>query len=232
MRAHICSTLVAALVHNCSVAVVHRCACPAYLTTVRTGQPSWQPAVNDIHHNFIVSDGSADGGAIDNDDGSSWYNEHHNFCIYGGAKMGNIDGHAKVYHSNVNAYANVSSSALFHCRCVDHNHAALYGDRAVSALTPTQVYGKTCFWNWPGWFPEAPYREQYFNNTCILDEGQNYIKMPNACSFKNATSVGVVTHGNHVYADGTGAVVRPVCDSVSVGASALRMCACARVHVR
>ena len=96
----------------------------AFLTTVATGKPSYFPAVNTIHHNFIVSNGDADGGAIDNDDGSSYYLEHSNFCIYGGAKMANIDGHAKVYHSNINAYAN--------------------------------VYGKTCNWQWPGWFPDRP----------------------------------------------------------------------------
>lgn len=55
----------------------------AYLTTVATGEPSYRPAENEIHHNFIVSDGDADGGAVDNDDGSSFYNIHHNFCIYG-----------------------------------------------------------------------------------------------------------------------------------------------------
>ena len=41
-----------------------------YLTTIKTGEPSYEPAVTHIHHNFIVSDGDADGGAIDNDDGN------------------------------------------------------------------------------------------------------------------------------------------------------------------
>jgi len=146
----------------------------AYLTTVATGQPSYRPAVNEIHHNFIVSNGDADGGAVDNDDGSSYYLEHHNFCIYGGAKMGNIDGHAKVYHSNINAYSH--------------------------------VYGTTCFWNWPGWFPERPYEEQYFNNTCIIEDQQNYITGPNACSLTNASSIGIVAHGNTVVVNGTAMV--------------------------
>lgn len=78
-----------------------------FLTKVRTGTPSYVPATNEIHHNFIVSDGDADGGAIDNDDGSSFYDEHHNFAVYGGAKMGNIDGHGKVTHHNVYAFPNV-----------------------------------------------------------------------------------------------------------------------------
>ena len=43
------------------------------------------------------------------------------------------------------------------------------------------VYGKTCNWQWPGWWPEEGQEEHYFNNTCILDEGQNYIKMLDGC---------------------------------------------------
>ena len=123
-----------------------------YLTTVATGKPSYVPAVTHIHHNFLVSDGDADGaknailqlhchfipktiflprrardkhrensrrdafwtgGAIDNDDGSSFYDEHHNFAVYGGAKMGNIDGHAKVSHNNVFAFPNVYGKNCF-----------------------------------------------------------------------------------------------------------------------
>ena len=78
------------------------------MTTVATGAPSYIPAVTEINNNFIVSNGDADGGAIDNDDGSSHYDEHHNFCVYGGAKMGNIDGHGKSYHNNVNVYVSIS----------------------------------------------------------------------------------------------------------------------------
>ena len=68
----------------------------SFITTVATGQPSIVPAETNIHHNFIVADFDADGGMVDNDDGSSFYNIHHNFGIYGGAKMGNFDGHNKV----------------------------------------------------------------------------------------------------------------------------------------
>ena len=57
-----------------------------------TGRPSIVPAETAIHHNFIVSDYDANGGMIDNDDGSSFYDEYQNFGVYGGAKFGNIDG--------------------------------------------------------------------------------------------------------------------------------------------
>ena len=72
----------------------------AFITTIRTGKPSTVPAVTEIHHNFIVSDGAADGGAVDNDDGSSYYSIHHNFGVYGGAKMDNIGGHSQTVYSN------------------------------------------------------------------------------------------------------------------------------------
>jgi hypothetical protein len=79
----------------------------AYITTVATGQPSYIPAVTEIHHNFIVADGDADGGAVDNDDGSSHYSIHHNFGVYGGAKISNIGGHSQTIHSNVFAFPSV-----------------------------------------------------------------------------------------------------------------------------
>jgi hypothetical protein len=74
----------------------------AFITSVATGQPSFIPAVTHIHHNFIVADGNADGGAVDNDDGSSHYSIHHNFAIYGGAKINNIGGHSQVSEQNRN----------------------------------------------------------------------------------------------------------------------------------
>lgn len=156
-----------------------------FLTTVATGKPSFVPAINNFHHNFIVSDGDADGGAIDNDDGSSFYVEHHNFAVYGGAKMGNIDGHAKVTHHNVYVYPN--------------------------------VYGKNCFWNWPGWFPLPGFEEGFHNNVCIMDKGQNYITLPSGnswhgnkgdgCLWSDPKSIAIHVHDNKVYAPNAEAFV-------------------------
>ena len=71
------------------------------------------------------------------------------------------------------------------------------------------VYGKNCFWNWPGWFPLPGYEESFYENACIMDAGQNYITLPNGngwkgnggagCSFKDAESIKVHTHSNKVY---------------------------------
>eukprot|EP00051_Salpingoeca_urceolata_P027355 m.481138 g.481138 ORF g.481138 m.481138 type:complete len:908 (+) comp22057_c0_seq1:176-2899(+) len=142
----------------------------AFLTTVATGEPSLTPAYTHIFRNFVVANFAADGGCIDNDDGSSYYDEYENFCVYGGFKAGNFQGHAKKHHGNINAYS--------------------------------FVYGTTCFWNWPGGFPEPAFQEEYYNNTCILGQGQNYIYMSGAqyCNYTNKSSVLVEASGNTVIA--------------------------------
>ena len=81
-----------------------------YITKVRDGKtPSTVPAVNNVHNNFIVANYAADGGCLDNDDGSSYYDIHHNFCVFGGHKQ-NFDGHSKRGFANVYAYPSVYGS--------------------------------------------------------------------------------------------------------------------------
>lgn len=80
-----------------------------YITTVRTGKPSTIPAFNNVHHNFIVANYAADGGCLDNDDGSSYYQIHHNFCVFGGHKS-DFDGNSKISSNNIHVYPSVYSS--------------------------------------------------------------------------------------------------------------------------
>ena len=78
-----------------------------FFTTVRDGAtPSTVPALNDVHNNFIVANYAADGGCLDNDDGSSYYAIHHNFCVYGGHKQ-NFDGNSKTGDHNVYVFPQV-----------------------------------------------------------------------------------------------------------------------------
>ena len=49
---------------------------------------------------------AADGGCLDNDDGSSYYHIHHNFCVFGGHK-GDFDGNKKISSDNIHAYPSV-----------------------------------------------------------------------------------------------------------------------------
>jgi hypothetical protein len=62
--------------------------------------------MNNVHHNFIVANYAADGGCLDNDDGSSYYEIHHNFCVFGGHKS-DFDGNRKVSSYNIHSYPSV-----------------------------------------------------------------------------------------------------------------------------
>ena len=84
-----------------------------YLTTVRDGTPSTVPEVNDVHHNFIVANFAADGGCLDNDDGSSYYDIRDNVCFFGGHKQ-NFDGHSKRGFRNLYIHPSV-----YGVKCID-----------------------------------------------------------------------------------------------------------------
>eukprot|EP00041_Stephanoeca_diplocostata_P018365 m.384320 g.384320 ORF g.384320 m.384320 type:complete len:858 (+) comp20990_c0_seq2:333-2906(+) len=93
-----------------------------YATKVLDGVTvSAQPAYSKLHHNWIVANYAANGGCYDNDDGSSWYLEEQNFCIYGGVKS-NFEGHNKRATNNLHAFASV------------------YGDRCLGGLNQINDY--------------------------------------------------------------------------------------------
>lgn len=72
-----------------------------YVTDIRDGStPSTVPAVTTAHNNLIVANYGADGGCLDNDDGTSYYDIHHNVCFFGGHKS-DFDGHSKRSFSNL-----------------------------------------------------------------------------------------------------------------------------------
>lgn len=53
-----------------------------YVTSIADGKTlSAIPAFNVASRNFIVANYGADGGCLDNDDGSSWYRIEDNFCV-------------------------------------------------------------------------------------------------------------------------------------------------------
>ena len=116
-----------------------------YLTTVATGTPSTVPALNNVHNNFIVANYAADGGCLDNDDGSAYYSIHHNFCVYGGHKQ-NFDGHSKHSSSNIYVYPQV-----YGVKCIDEEQEGM----------GTHTAG-------PDGLPKPGYAESYANNICIL----------------------------------------------------------------
>eukprot|EP00037_Helgoeca_nana_P023758 m.247235 g.247235 ORF g.247235 m.247235 type:complete len:121 (+) comp26445_c0_seq7:2007-2369(+) len=78
-----------------------------YATKVGDGHTvSAQPSYSVLGRNFIVANYAANGGCYDNDDGSSWYLEQDNFCVFGGMKS-NFQGHNKIATGNLHAYASV-----------------------------------------------------------------------------------------------------------------------------
>jgi len=80
-----------------------------FLTEVRNGTPSLLPAWNELRRNFVIANYNANGGCFDNDDGSSWYDIHHNVCWFGGHKSTN--GFSKRTHDNLNIFPQVYGAA-------------------------------------------------------------------------------------------------------------------------
>ncbi|CAE8637965.1 unnamed protein product [Polarella glacialis] len=99
-----------------------------YLADIRTGSPSAEPAWSRLHNNFIVANYAANGGCFDNDDGSSWYLEQNNFCVYGGMKS-DFEGSNKRSSNNVHAFANV------------------YGDACLAGINQVSEHYAEGYWN-------------------------------------------------------------------------------------
>eukprot|EP01118_Nematostelium_gracile_P006845 TRINITY_DN2209_c0_g1_i1.p1 TRINITY_DN2209_c0_g1~~TRINITY_DN2209_c0_g1_i1.p1 ORF type:complete len:341 (+),score=99.83 TRINITY_DN2209_c0_g1_i1:420-1442(+) len=74
-----------------------------FMTDVLDGTPSLTPQFNDIYSNFFICNYGSNM-CIDNDDGSAYYNNHHNFEVYGGHKS-DFGGHNKFTYSSLVAFA-------------------------------------------------------------------------------------------------------------------------------
>ena len=84
-----------------------------YVTAIGDGStPSTIPAYTVVHNNFIVANYGADGGCLDNDDGTSYYRIHDNVCFFGGHKS-DFDGHDKLSYGNLHIYP-----AVYGVKCV------------------------------------------------------------------------------------------------------------------
>eukprot|EP01083_Nonionella_stella_P003656 10523_1 len=85
-----------------------------YITRIRNGlTSSIIPAFQQIAHNFIIGTYQTQEG-IDTDDGSSYYNTHDNFFVYGDNGLKNDFGGHTNYHTN-NVYAYVNNAWSFCC---------------------------------------------------------------------------------------------------------------------
>ena len=76
-----------------------------FVTKVRDGKTaSVIKAYDNIQNNFMIANYNSQE-AIDNDDGSCYYETHHNFFAYSGNGMKNdFDGHDNHHHNNIYAF--------------------------------------------------------------------------------------------------------------------------------
>jgi len=89
-----------------------------FLTEVLDGTPQLTPQYNSISFNFMLCNYGSNM-CIDNDDGSSYYLNHHNFEVYGGHKS-DFGGHNKFTYNSVVAYSQDYQQGL----CGDFNDVA------------------------------------------------------------------------------------------------------------
>ncbi len=141
---------------------------------------------------------AADGGCLDNDDGSSYYDIFSNFCVYGGHK-GDFDGNSKRSFGNIAVYPTVcvrfarpSSSTRVRVSVAAGSKGAPTPHPPPQPPPPKPAprgkppphtncanrYGTRCVGITAQGLPPAGYAEAYFNNTCILpDANSNYLQV-------------------------------------------------------
>ena len=78
-----------------------------FVTKVRNGTATTEKQYDYISYNFIIANYNSKMG-IDNDDGSAYYETHHNFFTYGslGGMKSNFGGHDNHQHNNIYGYIN------------------------------------------------------------------------------------------------------------------------------
>lgn len=112
-----------------------------FLTTVKDGTPSMTPSTRMIHHNFFIDNYSPQEN-VDNDDGSSYYDTHDNFFVYGGNGMKNdFGGHDNYHHGNLYAY--VGQAVGFYDAPMLDGHGDKFYDNQV-VMTGTDIGSITC----------------------------------------------------------------------------------------
>ena len=71
-----------------------------FMTEVATGEPSYTPSMSEVAFNMIIANYGASQG-FDTDDGSSWYDIHHNFLYQSDGKKMDYGGHDCAFHDNL-----------------------------------------------------------------------------------------------------------------------------------
>ena len=129
-----------------------------------------KPQEDEISYNFVVAGGGANSAALDHDDGSSFYFNHHNVHVYGGHKS-NFFGHNKKSITNLLLFP-----IVYLPQCM----------RIFPSL--------------PVATSDARWAEQFVNNTCILAGATDwYLDLgPDGCAPGAAIATQIVLENNTV----------------------------------
>ena len=119
-----------------------------FWTDVRDGKerPGWNPAYSDVSRNVIIANYGGSQG-FDNDDGSSWYDIHHNVILGEGLKQ-DYGGHDSMYHDNLNLVQQYDGQ-----NCVN---------------TWPFKRGKGPCGNWSAGSAECSHAHRFESNRCVL----------------------------------------------------------------
>mmetsp|Transcript_23634 Transcript_23634/g.73009 ORF Transcript_23634/g.73009 Transcript_23634/m.73009 type:complete len:873 (+) Transcript_23634:238-2856(+) len=171
----------------------------AYFTDVRDPEGSWAPVVTTIAHNVIFANYGGSQG-VDNDDGSAWYDIHHNFFYGEGLKM-DYGGHDSTYHDNMNVVHPYDGQNCINVwafddtnqtgPCVegpessdDCDHAHHYYNNTCALLTDVAdgygtQQGVTCAADGGGFNPDAPARMAHMaRNQYYTSNGSAFLQCP------------------------------------------------------
>ena len=152
-----------------------------FVTTFPNGSDSGglKPLADEISYNMLVAGGGANSGAADHDDGSSFYEDHHNVMIYGGHKS-NFFGHSKRSTANLMAFP-----LVYQPLCL-----RIYAGLPLAS-------------------PGGLFAEGYANNTCILASASDlYMSLGKPCEpGEPDLGLRIRLGGNKVYAPAGGGSV-------------------------
>ncbi len=156
-----------------------------------TTSPGIKAQYDELAYNFIVAGGGANGGSFDHDDGSSFYNDHHNFEVYGGHKS-DFDGHAKRSMNNVHAYSNVYGAKcvgimnLPHAAPNDFFAEAYSGNKCILAADAGYLDMGSCT-------PDATLANRMIlgNNTIYTPNAAPTVSCGKTYSFKDWVALGL-----------------------------------------
>jgi len=136
-----------------------------YLTTTRTGAPSLVMQWRSIHHNLIIDNFSPQED-VDNDDGSAYYDTHHNVLVYGSTGLkSDYGGHDNRHHENVYVYVDVAV-ATWKAEMQGGHADYFYGNKVVLRKETVTMQPGVCIG--PG--KAVIHSNQYFTQTGKVKE--------------------------------------------------------------